>query len=70
MFIKITIELLPLSAIIALRQQLPPKDLSRKGLGRKDLNGKGLRSNDQNDHNNGEQYEQENQGTGWPAGTA
>ncbi len=60
MFIKITIELLPLSAIIALRQQLPSKDLSRKG----------LRSNDQSDHNNGEQYEQENQGTGWPAGTA
>lgn len=55
MFIKITIELLPLSAIIALRQQLPSKD---------------LRSNDQSDHNNGEQYEQENQGTGWPAGTA
>ncbi len=60
MFIKITIELLPLSAIIALRQQLPSKDLSRKG----------LTSNDQSDHNNGEQYEQENQGTGWPAGTA
>jgi hypothetical protein len=59
-FIKITIELLPLSAIIALRQQLPSKDLSRKD----------LHSNDQSDHNNGEQYEQENQGTGWPAGTA